>query len=224
MPPLQGSGFDSLGRHSVATTSNDRHDADDSYETENAARNPGDKLLFGGLPVGKRRKFILIDDNQRGGRARVKVTLDKVDMDEIPDSYRLSNAVFPRAYYPVQMKGSPGHTVPKNRYCENVNEDDDDGEEDVDDDYDYDNGQDPVTVGRAIIPFTTNGMAAPVPQLSHRRHQRDNVMNDIGYRMSWSQSRVFAARPLFLQRSCKSFTPLSLLPLFLFFFQEPDHD
>jgi hypothetical protein len=34
----------------------------------------------------------LVDDPQRGCRVRVKVVLDKVNMDEIPDSYRESNA------------------------------------------------------------------------------------------------------------------------------------
>lgn len=202
-PPLQGSGFDSLARHSVATASDNRNDADHSFETESGTRNPGDKLLFGGLPLNKRRKFILIDDHQRGGRARVKVTLDKVDMNEIPDSYRLANAVFPRAYYPVQMKDSPGHTVPNSRYFEH--DDDHDDDEDVDDDVDYDDGSDPITIGRTVVPFSAEGLPAQVPQLTRRRHKKDKVMNDLGYRMSWSQSRVFAARPLFLQRSCKPF-------------------
>lgn len=205
MAPLQGGGFDTIGRHSVATAASQRHDADDSYETEAATGKPGDKVLFGNLPAGKRRKFILVDDHQRGGRARVKVTLDRVNMNEIPDSYRLTNAVFPRAYYPVQMRGSPGHTVPDSRYLEDNDADDDDDDDDA---YEFDNGNDPVTIGRTIVNMPTiEGLTPAVPQLTRSRHRKDKIINDFGYRMSWSQSRVFAGRHLFLQRSrkCLSF-------------------
>src|ERR1700709_150075 len=58
--------------------------------------------LFGDLPEGKRRKFILVDDPNRGSRVRVRVTLDNVETEEIPDSYRKSYSVFPRCCYPVQ--------------------------------------------------------------------------------------------------------------------------
>jgi hypothetical protein len=50
---------------------------------------------------------------------------------------------------------------------------------------------------------TIEGLSAPVPQLSRSRHRKDKVLNAFGYRMSWSQSRVFAGRHLFLQRSRK---------------------
>lgn len=200
-PSIQGGVFDTIGRHYVATAASQRCDADDSYETEGAPGKPGDKILFGGLPAGKRRKFILVDDHQRGGRARVKVTLDRVNMNEIPDSYRQTNAVFPRAYYPIQMRGTPGHTVPNSRYLE---DNDADNNDDDDDDYEFDNGNDPVTVGRTNVSVSTiEGLSPAVPQLTRSRHRRDKIINDFGYRMSWSQSRVFADRPLFLQRSCK---------------------
>lgn len=205
-PPLQGGGFDTIGRHSVATAASQRHDADDSYETEAATGKPGDKVLFGSLPAGKRRKFILVDDHQRGGRARVKVTLDRVNMNEIPDSYRLTNAVFPRAYYPIQMRGSPGHTIPDSRYLEN--NDADDNNDDDDDGYEFDNGNDPVTVGRTIVNVPSiEGLSPAVPGLTRSRHRKDKIINDFGYRMSWSQSRVFADRHLFLQRSRRCFVP-----------------
>ncbi|PCG89575.1 Hypothetical protein PENO1_103820 [Penicillium occitanis (nom. inval.)] len=203
MAPLQGGGFDTIGRHSVATAASQRHDADDSYETEAATGKPGDKVLFGNLPAGKRRKFILVDDHQRGGRARVKVTLDRVNMNEIPDSYRLTNAVFPRAYYPIQMRGSPGHTVPDSRYLEDNDADDDDDDDDA---YEFDNGNDPVTIGRTIVNVPTiEGLTPAVPQLTRSRHRKDKIINDFGYRMSWSQSRVFAGRHLFLQRSLDAY-------------------
>ncbi len=39
--------------------------------------------LFGDIPEAKKRKFILVDDPGKGGRVRVRVTLDTVDTDEI---------------------------------------------------------------------------------------------------------------------------------------------
>jgi hypothetical protein len=36
-------------------------------------------------------------------------------------------------------------------------------------------------------------------------------LNDLGYRMAWLQSRVFAGRTVFLQRACELLT----VPLFL---------
>jgi hypothetical protein len=46
-----------------------------------------------------------------------------------------------------------------------------------------------------------------VPKLSRKKHHKELLLNDLGYRMSWSQSRVFSGRMLFLQRSCKCFKP-----------------
>lgn len=154
-------------------------------------RNPSSDALFGTLPEGKRRKFILVDDNQRGCRVRVKVMLDQVDMDEIPDSYRLSNAVYPRTYFPVQMR-DPGRVVPGNRYVK----DNTGAEESEDEDED-------MPPRRVMVPaprIDGEGEIA-VPRLSRGRRRREVLLNDLGYRMSWSQSRVFAGRMLFLQRS-----------------------
>jgi hypothetical protein len=53
--------------------------------------------MFGDLPEGKKRKFILVDDAQRGTRVRVRVTLDSVKMEEMPDSYARSTRCFPVA-------------------------------------------------------------------------------------------------------------------------------
>lgn len=137
---------------------------------------------------GKRRKFILVDDNQRGCRVRVKVMLDQVDMNEIPDSYRMSNSVYPRTYFPVQMKNPPGRVIPGRRYIKDENEEDD---------------EETPTVGRILVPAPSvdGDSEIAVPKLSRARRKKEVLLNDLGYRMSWSQSRVFAGRMLFLQRS-----------------------
>lgn len=206
MPPLiRDSGIGTtLGRHpAVATTSSKAEDTEDDED-----RHPSNEALFGTHPDGKRRKFILVDDNQRGCRVRVKVMLDQVNMSEIPDSYRMTNSVYPRTYFPVQMKSPPGRVVPGKRYFK---EDDD---EDMDDSGAGADNDEVATVGRVMVPAPPIDAESEiaVPKLSRGRRKREVYLNDLGYRMSWSQSRVFAGRMLFLQRSRESpLLPSSLL-------------
>lgn len=188
MPPLlRDSSLGSLSRHPTIATSSSRVAADIDDE-----QSPSNKVLFGQLPEGKRRTFILVEDPQRGGRVRVKVMLDKVNMDEIPDSYRMTNAVYPRTYFPIQMKDAPGRTVPNKRFFRDDTEQTDDPED--------------STAGRTSVlaPSLEGDRDIEVPKLSRRRHHKEVLLNDLAYRLSWSQSRVFAGRMLFLQRSCKS--------------------
>ncbi|KAJ5575928.1 hypothetical protein N7535_002854, partial [Penicillium sp. DV-2018c] len=189
MPPLlRDDNLSSLSRHPTIATS--AHMVSSDHDLE--AQGPTNDDLFSHLPDGKRRKFILVDDPQRGCRVRVKVVLDKVNMDEIPDSYRESNAVYPRTYFPIQMRDEH-RVVPAKRFFR------DDAEQ----------GDDPeaATVGRTTVPAPSlDGDAdIEVPKLSRRKHRKDLLLNDLGYRMSWSQSRVFAGRMLFLQRSLDAY-------------------
>ncbi|KAL4934795.1 hypothetical protein BDV06DRAFT_229440 [Aspergillus oleicola] len=194
IPPLiRDSGLGSFGRHSAVATSTSNRIEEVDEEDE---RDPSKDDLFGTLPEGKRRKFILVDDNQRSCRVRVKVMLDQVDMDEIPDSYRMSNSVYPRTYFPVQMKSPRSQVLPGNRYIKDENE-----ANDGDDD------EDEATIGRVMVPAPSpdDDTEVSVPRISRRRHRKEVLLNDLGYRMSWSQSRVFAGRMLFLQRSLDAY-------------------
>ncbi|KAH2461561.1 hypothetical protein KXW63_009321 [Aspergillus fumigatus] len=190
IPPLiRDSGLGSLGRHSAVATSVHKTEVEDDDDE----RNPSHEALFGALTDGMRRKFILVDDPQRGCRVRVKVMLDQVNLNEIPDSYRMSNSVYPRTYFPVQMKHPRGREVPGRRYFK--------------DDHQTDDDQETATVGRVLVPVpqADDGGEIAVPKLTRGRHRKEVLLNDLGYRMSWSQSRVFAGRPLFLQRSLKEY-------------------
>ncbi|KAF5855519.1 hypothetical protein ETB97_009081 [Aspergillus alliaceus] len=191
IPPLiRDSGITTLGRHpTVATSSSKIEEIEDDDEDE---RNPSNDALFGVFPEGKRRKFILVEDSQRGCRVRVKVMLDQVDMNEIPDSYRMSNSVYPRTYFPVQMKNPPGRVVPGRRYIKDDTEEDDE--------------ETPIA-GRILVPAPSidGDSEVTVPKLSRARRKKEVLLNDLGYRMSWSQSRVFAGRMLFLQRSLDAY-------------------
>lgn len=193
MAPLRDTGMDHLGRPStVATSSHKRERSDDS--------SPDNTALFGDLPESRRRKFILVEDPQRGCRVRVKVMLDQVNMKEIPDSYRKSNSVYPRTYVPVQ---SPfGHTSRGARFLS-----DEEGQSGGA----GENGNDDATIGRTVVPVNTvdGDCEVAVPKLSRRKHDKENILNDLGYRMSWGQSRVFAGRTLFLQKARMSLFFLS---------------
>jgi len=60
--------------------------------------------------------------------------------------------------------------------------------------------------GSTMVPVPTlDGEArVPKPRLTRAKRSKEITLNDLGYRMSWSQSRVFAGRTLFLQKSRKS--------------------
>ncbi|KAI9812217.1 MAG: hypothetical protein M1832_000486 [Thelocarpon impressellum] len=146
--------------------------------------------LFGDLPEAKRRKFILVDDPHRGARVRVRVMLDQVDMGEIPDSYRKANSVYPRSYFPMQTQ-SPSGSSRGGRFPEDDDED-----------------EGGPGRGRTTVPVPMmDGADAEVqtPRIGRARRRKEVTLNDLGYRMSWSQSRVFAGRTMFLQKSLDAY-------------------
>jgi len=186
-PLLRDNGLGSLSRHPAIATSSRMAAAPPDLDEQS----PTNEELFGQLPDGKRRTFILVEDPQRGSRVRVKVGLDKVKMDEIPDSYRKNNAVYPRTYFPTQMKDAPLLVDPSKRFFA--------------EDIEHMGDPEDSTIGRTTVPAPSmdGERGIDVPKLSRRRHRKEVMLNDLAYRLSWSQSRVFAGRMLFLQRSRK---------------------
>jgi hypothetical protein len=146
--------------------------------------------MFGDLPESKRRKFILVDDAQRGTRVRVRVTLDTVKMEEMPDSYRKSNSVFPRSYFAMQMTSPPASPRGSKVFAD---------EPDLENDPSF-----PLAGSTSVpVPTLDGETRVPNPRLTRAKRSKEIILNDLGYRMSWSQSRVFAGRTLFLQKSRK---------------------
>ena len=184
IPPLHD-GMDTLNGHNAP---NHTAVAASVPKTEDEERKHS---LFGDLPEMKRRKFIVVEDTDRNTRVRVRVMLDQVDMAELPDSYRKANSVYPRSYFPVQMQ-SPPRSARGNRFFE---DDDPDGGSLEDEQ---------ATLGRTVVPVRlmdgVEGEVA-VPKLSRAKRCKEVALNDLGYRMNWSQSRVFADRTMFLQRA-----------------------
>lgn len=156
--------------------------------------------LFPDIPEAKKRKFILVEDSKRQCRLRVRVTLEGVNTKEIPDSFRKSASVFPRSYFPREMQ-SPPPSATGSRFFQ----------EDFDDGVEVEGGRAPGARGSASretsmvkVPLSDghNGEVA-VPRLRKTSRGREVRLNDLGYRMAWLQSRVFAGRTVFLQRACK---------------------
>ncbi|EON65684.1 hypothetical protein W97_04923 [Coniosporium apollinis CBS 100218] len=188
MPSLHST-MDQLGSHASSH----------SATVATAKQEEGERniALFGDLPEAKRRKFILVDDAQRGTRVRVRVMLDQVQMEEMPDSYRKSNSVYPRSYFPTQMQSPP--TSPRgSRFFDDPEDDSEEGGV---------AGTAPTT-GRTLVsvPMMDGSEAkVPKPRLTRAKRRKEVTLNDLGYRMSWSQSRVFSGRTLFLQRSLDAY-------------------
>jgi hypothetical protein len=171
--------------------------------------------LFPDIPEAKRRKFILVEDNVRGNRLRVRVTLDGVDTNEIPDSFRKGASVFPRSYFPREMQSPPPSATGSRFFA---------------DDYSDDNGDDGTqeTEGREASRRGGGGggssdkqqlrgevvkvsvaegqeVEATIPRLRKSGRAKEVRLNDLGYRMAWLQSRVFSGRTVFLQRARECF-------------------
>lgn len=151
--------------------------------------------LFGDLSDSKKRKFILVEDTQKNTRVRVRVTLDQVDINEIPDSFRKSNSVYPRSWFPLQMQDPP----PSSRGSRFFEADDEDEEEDSGRGVRNARGR---TTTMVAVPLADGGEAeVATPRVRKSVRTKEVHINELGYRMTWHQSRVFADKTVFLQKA-----------------------
>ncbi|KAI2639274.1 hypothetical protein GGS21DRAFT_506842 [Xylaria nigripes] len=154
--------------------------------------------LFPEIPESKRRKFILVDDSRRGGRLRVRVQLDSVDTNEIPDSFRKRSAVYPRSYFPREMQDPPPSATGSRFFEDDL----------TDHDMEVDGGRtgrsresrarDSVMVR---VPMPTGEGEVAVPRTRRRARTKEVKLNDLGFRMAWLNGRPFAGRTIFMQRA-----------------------
>ena len=141
-------------------------------------------------PEAKRRKFILVEDPDGGKRVRVRVLLENSNIVEAPDDFRRRNCVYPRSFAPVGMP-MEARSARGNRFY--ADDDSEDGNED-----------EHVTKGRTLVPVPTLDGAEgeiPVPRLVRSRKRKEKLLNDLGYRMAWGQTKTFDRRTIFLQRA-----------------------
>lgn len=166
--------------------------------------------MFSELPEAKRKKFINVDDTERKNKVRVKFNLESVEISEIPDSYRHNNSVYPRSCLPTEMPLSP--RTKRARRVRFVEDDVEDGAQGQGDGAGVAEVGGGMQVGRVTVPvpMMEGGEGKlQIPGLGRRAKEREDKLNDLGYRISWSQSRKFAGRVVFLQKSCEfaTFSP-----------------
>ena len=184
LPPVHDSMVGLPHSPGIARPLKRAHDEDDDEK----------RALFGELPdAAKRRKFILVEDQQRGTRVRVRAELDLLNMDDMPDAHLKVNAVYPRSYYPRQMSSPPGSPSGRERW-----DDEDDEAEGVSGTLPT-RGKTMVTV--SLMDGGETQMA--VPRMTKSRRDKEVKLNNLGYLMAWGQARTFSGRTLFLQRSCE---------------------
>lgn len=170
------------------------------------AKGPGRRPegLFPDLPETRKRKFILVEDTRRGSRLRVRVTLDGVDTNEIPDSFRTRASVFPRSFFPREMQNPPPNSLGAHFFSDDAS---DDGIQNTDGRESGKRGVKMTASMLANVPFSDNQNGnIVVPKLRRAQREKELKLNDLGHRMAWLQSRVFSGRNLFLQRACKLHT------------------
>lgn len=215
MAPTLGPHPSSSSSHPIAARAHSHSHSKGTDDMDEAERTS----LFGDIPEAKKRKFILVDDPGKGGRVRVRVTLDTVDIKEIPDSFRKSNSVYPRSWFPLQMQ-SPPPSASGRRFFEEGDEDD----VSVGDRVEVDGGRSRGGSGRGKgkmmveVPLADGGhVELGVPRMRKSVRSKEVKLNDLGYRMTWHQSRVFADKTVFLQKAREFSCLISLsLPLLEF--------
>ncbi|KAL5596568.1 hypothetical protein BROUX41_006793 [Berkeleyomyces rouxiae] len=172
--------------------------------TEN--ENPHDPPdLFPELPEAKKRKFILVEDVARRSRLRVRATLENVDTREIPDSFRKGFSVYPRSYFPREMQSPPPSATGACFFTDDIDDFEDDGIESTEGRRHSRGGRHSVRAEkmhvRVHMAVDREGIQVSVPRMRKGVRSREVRLNDLGHRMAWLQSRVFAGRPVFLQRA-----------------------
>ncbi|KAG4304994.1 hypothetical protein PORY_001669 [Pneumocystis oryctolagi] len=103
----------------------------------------------------KRPKYILLDDIKKGARVRVRISLDEVNLEEIPDAFRRDHCVFPRRFVSIHA--------------------------------------------------SCREQEAECEQFQTEDVKREQLMNEIGWKLAWLNMRLFANRPSFLQRAVDAY-------------------
>lgn len=165
------------------------------------SRNDEPEDLFPDIPEAKKRKFILVEDSDRQSRLRVRVTLDGVDTREIPDSFRKSSSVYPRSYFPREMQSPPPSATGSKFFVEDTSDMEDDGTAETEGRRaGRGSGKSSKTIVKVPMSEGQEGEVA-IPRMRKTFRGKEVRLNDLGYRMAWLQSRVFAGRTVFLQRA-----------------------
>lgn len=140
-----------------------------------------------------------MEDNARGSRLRVRVTLQGVDTNEIPDSFRKSSSVYPGSFFRREMQSPPPSATGTRFFPDDLA---DDGIQETEGRAVGRGGvkRKAAEIVKASVGDDQDGEIA-IERMTKSQRQKEVKLNDLGYRMAWLQSRVFSGRTVFLQRA-----------------------
>jgi hypothetical protein len=194
------------GRATPTGPSHDQRRASTASANANEGRNDIPNLFPPQDLLAKNRKFILVQDPERldkDAKVRIRVTLNGVDTREIPDSFRKSASVFERSYFPREMQSPPPSPTGSNFFANDLSSaPEDDGNVQTDGrGTGFDRRGRYVVMAKVPLP---NGdeTELPVPRTKKQFRAKEIRINDLGYRLSWLQSRTFHQRKTYLQKAC----------------------
>ena len=190
MPPQLPNGIDRMSTHATVSTSTamDTKNEDSSPSPDNK---PERVVPHPGKPSeGKQQKYFNVEDPERSRhKVRVRLALHECHIHEVPDDYRKRNSVYPRSWFPTQMQLSPSSRGPRGRFLESR------------DDTELKDESETGTTLVTVPMLEGSEGELKVPGLGRMARKREDQLNDMGYRISWNQRKLFADRVLFLQQS-----------------------
>jgi len=156
--------------------------------------------------LAKNRKFILVQDPERldkDAKVRIRVTLSGVDTREIPDSFRKSASVFERSYFPREMQSPPPSPTGSAFFVNDLGAAaEDDGHVQTEGRGIGASRRDRLVVMVKVPLPNGDETELPVPRTKKAFRAKEVRINDLGYRLSWLQSRTFHQRKTYLQKAC----------------------
>lgn len=156
--------------------------------------------------LAKNRKFILVQDPERldkDAKVRIRVTLSGVDTREIPDSFRKQASVFERSYFPREMQSPPPSPSGSAFFANDLGSAPEDDENVQTDGRGLSASRRDRLVVSVKVPLPNGDETElPVPRTKRAFRAKEVRINDLGYRLSWLQSRTFHQRKTYLQKAC----------------------
>jgi len=140
-------------------------------------------------PGASKRTYVVVHDHEtQSKKVRVKIDIESVQVEQIPDSYRRDNSVYPRSFFPAQMVMSPREKREKRAAGR------------------FDEEGLGMGVGSTLVKIPmvdVEEREVPLPRMGKNVGEREERLNDLGYRISWEKGRHYAGRVLTLQRSSR---------------------
>ena len=189
MPPQLSNGIDQLPAHTTVSASttmdNKNEELSPSPETK-----PGHTCLPGKPPEVRQSKYFNVEDPERSNhKVRVRLALHDCPIHEVPDDFRKRHSVYPRSWFPAQIQLSPSSRESRGRFLQ-----------ERDDTEVKDEGVIGTTLVQVPMLEGREG-DLKVPGLGRQARDKEEQLNEMGYRISWNQRKLFADRVLFLQQS-----------------------